>query len=244
MKRIVRVVAVVAAVGPSSLPRAALPRRMRASTRTSSRSAAERHAARRPSLRRCEAGARTAWSSRTCRWATSASGCRSRASSAPGRVRLPLRPGGHGFSEGRQNHRRAAADIAAAVPRCGARREEGRRHGCLARGIAALVATRTSAGSRQGRLRVRPVAIPGTLNAMSAVKQLDVPTLYVVSEEQQNPPYDFAADAQTLYDKTGTDGTAQGPARVAARTFLVDRSAAVRHFFGCSFAIPSTTVGS
>jgi alpha-beta hydrolase superfamily lysophospholipase len=31
-----------------------------------------------------------------------------------------------------------------------------------------------------------------------------VPTLYLAAEQDQNAPYDFAADAQRLYDATGT----------------------------------------
>ena len=113
-------------------------------------------------------------------------------------------------------------------------------------GIAALVATPNLKPAVDGVVSVSgPVAIPGTLNAMSAVKKLDVPTLYVVSEGDQNPPYDFAADAQTLYDETGTDekrlevlpGSLHG-------TFLVDGSAAVRALLRSFVRDPSATVGS
>ncbi len=154
---------------------------------------------------------------------------------------------GHGFSEGRQNHRRAAADIAAAVR---AVRALGAKKvvvmGASLGGIAALVATPNLKPAVDGVVSVSgPVAIPGTLNAMSAVKKLDVPTLYVVSEDDQNPPYDFAADAQTLYDETGTDekrlevlpGSLHG-------TFLVDGSAAVRALLRSFVRDPAATVQS
>ena len=63
------------------------------------------------------------------------------------------------------------------------------------------------------------------------------------SEGDQNPPYDFAADAQKLYDETGTDdkrlevlpGTLHG-------TFLVDGSAAVRKLLLAFVRDPEATV--
>ena len=152
---------------------------------------------------------------------------------------------GHGFSEGRQNHRRSAADIAAAVR---AVRALGATKvvvmGASLGGIAALVATPNLKPALDGVVSVSgPAAIPGTLNAMPAVKKLDVPTLYVVSEGDQNPPYDFAADAQRLYDETATDekrleilpGTLHG-------TFLVDGSAAVRKLLLAFVRDPAATV--
>jgi len=56
-----------------------------------------------------------------------------------------------------------------------------------------------------------------------------VPTLYVAAEQDQNGPYDFAAEARELHDATGTaekrlelvPGALHG-------TFLVDGSARVR----------------
>lgn len=138
---------------------------------------------------------------------------------------------GHGFSEGRENHRRAAADLAAAVR---AVRSLGARKvvvmGASLGGIAALVAAPNMKPGVDGVVSVSgPAAIAGTLNALPAVARIRVPTLYVVAEADQNPPYDFAADAQTLYDATATSekrleifpGSLHG-------TFLVDGSAAVR----------------
>ena len=49
-----------------------------------------------------------------------------------------------------------------------------------------------------------PAEIAGRLNALPAAARLSVPTLYVAAEQDQNAPYDFAADAQRLYDATGT----------------------------------------
>ena len=152
---------------------------------------------------------------------------------------------GHGFSEGRQNHRRAAADLAAAVR---AVRALGARKvvvmGASLGGIAALVATPNLKPAVDGVVSVSgPAAIEGTLNAIPAVRKIQVPTLYVVAEGDQNPPYDFAADAQTLYDATATDekrlevvpGTLHG-------TFLVDGSGAVRALLRSFVRDPAETV--
>jgi alpha-beta hydrolase superfamily lysophospholipase len=154
---------------------------------------------------------------------------------------------GHGFSEGRQNHRRAAADLAAAVR---AVRVLGARKvvvmGASLGGIAALVAAPSLKPAVDGIVSVSgPAAIAGTLNAMPAVARIRVPTLYVVAEEDQNPPYDFAADAQKLYDATGTDekrleilpGSLHG-------TFLVDGSSAVRALLRSFVRDPSAAVRS
>ncbi len=164
-----------------------------------------------------------------------------------GAFAFPFDLRGHGFSEGRQNHRRAAADIAAAVR---AVRALGAQKvvvmGASLGGIAALVSVPNLKPSVDGVVSVSgPVTIPGTLNAMPAVKKLDVPTLYVVSEDDQNPPYDFAADARTLYDETGTDekrlevlpGSLHG-------TFLVDGSTAVRGLLRAFVRDPAATVRS
>jgi len=138
---------------------------------------------------------------------------------------------GHGASEGRERHSRAAADIAAAVR---AVRTLGARKvvvvGASLGGIAAVVAAPTLRPPVQGVVAVSaPAAIAGQLNALPAAPRLVVPTLYLAAEQDQNPPYDFAADAQTLFDATGTaekrlqlvPGSLHG-------TFLVAGSAAVR----------------
>ena len=154
---------------------------------------------------------------------------------------------GHGFSEGRQNHRRAAADVVAAVR---AVRSLGARKvvvmGASLGGIAALVAAPSLKPAVDGIVSVSgPAAIAGQLKAMPAVKRIQVPTLYVVAEGDQNPPYDFAADAQALFDSTATDqkrlevlpGTLHG-------VFLVDGSAAVRALLRAFVRDPGATVRS
>jgi alpha-beta hydrolase superfamily lysophospholipase len=177
-----------------------------------------------------------------CQWAPYA-----RQLARQGAFAFPFDLRGHGGSKGRQNHRRAAADIAAAVR---AVRALGARKvvvmGASLGGIAALAAAPNLKPAVDGIVSVSgPVAIVGTLTALPAVKRLAVPTLYVVSEGDQNPPYDFAADAQTLYDATATDakrlevvpGTLHG-------TFLVDGSASVRAFLSSFVRDPGGTVRS
>ncbi len=177
-----------------------------------------------------------------CQWAPAA-----RRLARQGVFVFPFDLRGHGFSEGRQSHRRAAADVAAAVK---AVRALGARKvvvaGASLGGIAALVAAPGLKPAVAGIVSVSgPAAIAGTLDALPAVKKLQVPTLYVAAEGDQNPPYDFAADAQTLYDATATDdkrlevvqGTQHG-------TFLVDGSAAVRALLLSFIRDPSAAVRS
>ena len=45
--------------------------------------------------------------------------------------------------------------------------------------------------------------IASRVDARRFAPRLVVPVLYVASREDQYPPYDFAADAQRLYDATG-----------------------------------------
>jgi alpha-beta hydrolase superfamily lysophospholipase len=139
---------------------------------------------------------------------------------------------GHGFSKGRENHRRSAGDVAAAVR---AVRKLGARKvvvvGASLGGIAALVAAPSLRPAVDGVVAVSaPAAIAGELNALPAVQRLGVPTLYVAAKQDQNPPYDFAADAQTLYDATATaeKRLALVPGSLHG-VFLVGGSAAVRN---------------
>jgi alpha-beta hydrolase superfamily lysophospholipase len=138
---------------------------------------------------------------------------------------------GHGFSEGVLDHSRAAADIRAAV---GAVRRLGARKvvvvGASLGGIAAIVAAPKISPALAGVASVSgPAEIVGELNARPAATRLRVPTLYLAAEQDQNGPYDFAADARTLHDATGTSekrleivpGTRHG-------TFLVGGSARAR----------------
>ena len=150
---------------------------------------------------------------------------------AKGFFAFPFDLRGHGFSEGRLNHARAAGDVAAAVRavrRLGARRVVV--GGASLGGIAAVVAAPTIRPAPAGVLAVSaPVAIAGVLDALPAAGRLAVPTLYVAAEQDQYPPYDFAADAQALYDATATaekrvvvvPGSQHG-------VFLVNGSASVR----------------
>jgi pimeloyl-ACP methyl ester carboxylesterase len=138
---------------------------------------------------------------------------------------------GHGFSEGRQDHRKAGADVSAAVR---AVRGLGAHKvvvvGASLGGIAALIASSTVKPAIDGLVAVSaPASISGELNALPSVQRLHVATLYVAAEQDQNPPYDFAADAQRLYDATATKqkrlellpGSLHG-------VFLVQGSAAVK----------------
>jgi pimeloyl-ACP methyl ester carboxylesterase len=154
-----------------------------------------------------------------CSWAPHA--CRL---AARGFFVFPIDLRGHGFSEGAQNHSRAAADLTAAVRvvrRLGARRIV--IGGASLGGIAAVIAAPTLRPPVQGVVSVSgPAAIVGELDARPAVPRLRIPTLYVAAEQDQNGPYDF-------HDATGTSekrlelvpGTLHG-------TFLVDGSARVR----------------
>jgi alpha-beta hydrolase superfamily lysophospholipase len=144
---------------------------------------------------------------------------------------FPIDLRGHGFSEGAQSHSRAAADLTAAVRavrRLGARRIV--IGGASLGGIAAIIAAPTLRPPVQGVVSVSgPAAIEGELDARPLVPRLRIPTLYIAAEQDQNGPYDFAAEARELHDATGTTekrlelvpGTLHG-------TFLVDGSARVR----------------
>jgi pimeloyl-ACP methyl ester carboxylesterase len=97
-------------------------------------------------------------------------------------------------------------------------------------GIAAIIAAPTLRPPVQGVVSVSgPAAIEGELDARPVVPRLRIPTLYIAAEQDQNGPYDFAAEARELHDTTGTSekrlelvpGTLHG-------TFLVDDSLRVR----------------
>jgi alpha-beta hydrolase superfamily lysophospholipase len=177
-----------------------------------------------------------------CQWASSA-----RRLARQGAFVFPIDLRGHGFSEGRENHRRAAADVAAAVRavrRLGARRVVV--GGASLGGIAALVAAPGIRPAVDGVVAISaPAAIAGQLNALPAVARLRVPTLFVAAVADQNPPYDFAADAERLFDATATSekrlelvpGSSHG-------TFLVDGSPAVRALLRAFVRDPRATVRS
>lgn len=158
---------------------------------------------------------------------------------------FPIDLRGHGFSEGRENHRRAAADVAAAVRavrRLGARRVVV--GGASLGGIAALVAAPGIRPAVDGVVAISaPAAIAGQLNALPAVARLQVPTLYVVAEGDQSPPYDFAADAERLLEATATsDKRLEVFAGSLHGTFLVDGSAGVRALLGAFVRDPLAAV--
>ncbi|MBA3333843.1 MAG: alpha/beta hydrolase [Actinobacteria bacterium] len=152
---------------------------------------------------------------------------------------------GHGSSPGRQNHARAAADVVAAVR---AVRALGARKvvigGASLGGIAVVIAAPKLGTAVQGVVAVSaPAAIAGELDARPSAPRLRVPTLYLAAEEDQNAPYDFAADAQALHDATGTSekrveivpGSQHG-------TFLVSSSAAGRALIERFLRDPAATV--
>jgi pimeloyl-ACP methyl ester carboxylesterase len=153
---------------------------------------------------------------------------------------------GHGFSQGRSRYGRLPADATAAVRevrRLGARRVV--LVGASLGGIAALAAAPGIRPALAGVVAVSaPAAIEGRLDARPAVRRLDVPTLYLVAEDDRNAAYDFAADARALHAATATEekrllvlpGSAHGTALVAgsarARSellrFVRDSAGAVR----------------
>lgn len=152
---------------------------------------------------------------------------------------------GHGLSGGPQNHARSAADVAAAVR---AVRSLGARKvvvvGASLGGIAALVAAPSIRPALAGVVSVSaPVRIPGELDALPAVRRLNVPTLFVASADDQNAGYDFAADTRALHDATSTKekrvevvpGTLHG-------TFLVSGSSRIRSLMLRFLRDPVTTV--
>jgi pimeloyl-ACP methyl ester carboxylesterase len=169
----------------------------------------------------------------------------SRALARQGFFAFPFDFRGHGFSEGQELHSRAGADVEAAVRavrRLGARKVVV--VGGSLGGIAALVAAPKLRSLVAGVVAVSaPAAISGELNAVPAVSRIRVPTLYVAAEQDQNPPYDFAADARKLHDATGTtekrlelvSGSLHG-------VFLVSGSASVRNLLGRFIRDPAGTV--
>ena len=136
-----------------------------------------------------------------CEWAPFA-----RRLAARGVFAFPFDLRGHGGSKGRQEYGRLGLDVAAAVR---AVRTLGARRvvvvGASLGGIAGVVGAANARPLVTGLVAVSaPAEIAGRLNALPAATRLAVPTLYVAAEQDQNTPYDFAADAQRLYDATGT----------------------------------------
>ena len=128
-----------------------------------------------------------------------------------------------------------------AVPR----RAERRPRGASLGGIAAVVAGASVTPPVAGIAALSaPATIAGRVDARPFAPRLAVPTLYVAARGDQSPPYDFAADAQRLYDTTGAvtkrlelvEGSDHGVA-------LVERSPAIRALLERFVRDPSATVG-
>jgi pimeloyl-ACP methyl ester carboxylesterase len=138
---------------------------------------------------------------------------------------------GHGFSKGRITYGRLAIDYAAAVK---AARALGARNVVLAGaslgGIAAVVAGASIKPAVSGIVAVSaPAAIAGRIDAGPFAPRLRMPALYVAALQDQNEPYDFAADAQRLHETTGS--AAKRLALVAGADHgvaLVEGSASIR----------------
>jgi pimeloyl-ACP methyl ester carboxylesterase len=158
-----------------------------------------------------------------CEWAPYA-----RRLAARGFFVFPFDLRGHGASKGRQEYGRLGLDVAAAVR---ATRGLGARRvvvvGASLGGIAAVVGAASLRPPVAGIVAVSaPAAISGRLNALPSAARLRSPTLVVAAEQDQSAPYDFAADAQRLYDATVTTekrlelvpGSLHGVALVAGST--------------------------
>ena len=153
---------------------------------------------------------------------------------------------GHGHSTGRRNHRRAAADLSAAVR---AVRGLGARRvfvvGASLGGIAALVAAPALTPPLAGVVAVSaPAAIAGTLDAVPAVPKIRVPTLYVAATDDRSQPYDFASDARMLHAATGTEAKRLELVPGAQHgVYLVTGSRAIRGLLLAFLRDPAGTVG-
>jgi pimeloyl-ACP methyl ester carboxylesterase len=152
---------------------------------------------------------------------------------------------GHGSSGGRQAYGRLGLDMEAAVRSV---RALGARKvvvaGASLGGIAGVVGAASIRPPVAGLVAVSaPALIAGRLNALPSAARLRVPTLYLAAEQDQSAPYDFAADAQRLYEATGTterrvevvSGSLHGVALVAG-------SASVRTLLEAFVRDPAGTV--
>ena len=158
-----------------------------------------------------------------CEWAPYA-----RRLAARGYFVFPFDLRGHGESRGRQAYGRLGLDVVAAMR---AVRSLGARRvvvvGASLGGIASVVGAASARPPVTGLVAVSaPAEIAGMLNAIPAAGRLRVPTLYLAAAEDQNAPYDFAADARRLFEATGTaekrvevvPGSLHGVALVAGST--------------------------
>jgi alpha-beta hydrolase superfamily lysophospholipase len=153
---------------------------------------------------------------------------------------------GHGFSKGRVHYGRLATDYAAAIRTA---RSLGARNVVLAGaslgGIAAVIAGASIRPAVAGVAALSaPAVIAGRVDARPFAPRLAVPTLVVAAHDDRSPPYDFAADAQRLYDATGSttkrlellDGRDHGIA-------LLERPA-IRQLLEAFVRDPGATAGS
>jgi pimeloyl-ACP methyl ester carboxylesterase len=151
---------------------------------------------------------------------------------------------GHGESQGAQRYGRLGLDVAAAV---WAVRGLGARHvvvvGASLGGIAAVVGAATARPPVDGVASVSgPAVFAGRLDARPFAPRLQVPALFLASREDENAGYDFAADAQRLYDATGSEakrlelfpGSLHG-------VFLVEGSARARSLLEAFIRDPRAT---
>ena len=157
---------------------------------------------------------------------------------------------GHGFSKGRVDVRPARDRLS--PPRSRRRAvlgaQEGRARGRLAgrdrrRRRRRRDHRRRSTGSRRSR---RPRVIAGRLDALPFAPRLAFRRSTSRPATDQNPPYDFAADAQRLYDATGTHGEAPRACRGLADHGVALVASGRRRSARCSSAscaIPAATVG-
>jgi alpha-beta hydrolase superfamily lysophospholipase len=153
---------------------------------------------------------------------------------------------GHGFSKGRIHYGRLATDCAAAVKTA---RSLGAKQVVLAGaslgGIAAVVAGASIKVPVAGIAALSaPAVIAGRVDARPFAPRLTVPALFVAARGDQSPPYDFAADAQRLYETSGStakrlelvDGSDHGVS-------LVARSPSIRALLERFVRDPAATVG-
>ena len=88
---------------------------------------------------------------------------------------------------------------------------------------------RPRTSSRRSLYHLGPRGDRERLDALPSAPRLRVPALYVAAEQDQNDPYDFAADAQRLFEATGSpDKRLELVPGALHGVFLVNGSAPVR----------------
>ena len=121
---------------------------------------------------------------------------------------------GHGFSKGRIQYGRLAADYAAAVK---AARALGARNVVLAGaslgGIAAVVAGANVKPPVDGVVSVSSPARFRGMDAAATAPRLRVPVLYLAAEADDNAGFDFSQDAEEMHTATASTDKALGSSR-------------------------------